>query len=86
MGPKLHTQLEEAKACFYSWRLVEAYNILRRYFDRLPFQPEPEHAEYIGLFVRTLAELGKDYELKFYVTELERWRADYRQARTTERR
>jgi len=64
--------LEQAKAYFYSLRLVEAYNILRRYFDRLPFQPEPEHAEYIGMFARTLSELGKEYDLNFYLGELER--------------
>jgi len=73
MELKTRTQLEEAKAYFYAWRLVEAYNIFRRFFDRLPFKPEKEHAEYIGMFVRTLVELGKEYELKFYVTELERW-------------
>ncbi len=73
MESKNRTQLEEAKAYFYAWRLVEAYNIFRRYFDRLPFKPEKEHAEYIGMFVRTLVELGKEYELKFYVSELEKW-------------
>src|SRR5687768_15731174 len=73
MESKNQKQLEEAKALFYAWRLVEAYNIFRRYFDRLPFKPERAHAEYIGMFVRTLVELGKDYELKFYVAELERW-------------
>jgi tetratricopeptide (TPR) repeat protein len=67
-----HKSLEKAKAFFYSWRMLEAYNIFRRYFDRLPFQPEKEHAEYIGTFVRVLFELGKEFELKFYLTELER--------------
>lgn len=74
MEPKTRTQLEEAKAYFYAWRLVEAYNLFRRFFDRLPFKPEKEHAEYIGMFVRTLVELGKEYELKFYVAELEKLR------------
>jgi len=72
MDSKLHNQLEEAKVHFRSWRLLESYHILRRYFDRLPFQPEKEHAEYIGIFVRVLLELGKEFELKFYMKELER--------------
>lgn len=72
MDPKLQAQLLEAKEHFYSWRLLEAYTIFRRYFDRIPFRPERGHAEYIGMFVRTLAELGKEYELKFYRSELER--------------
>src|SRR4051812_40813992 len=65
-------QLEEARALFYSWRLMDAYNILRRFFARLPFQPQKEHAEYIGMFARTLAELGKTRELQFHMSELER--------------
>jgi tetratricopeptide (TPR) repeat protein len=72
MDSKIQNNLLQAKAHFYSQRLVEAYNILRRYFDRLPFKPEDEHGEYIGMFVRVLAELGKDYELNFYLTELEK--------------
>jgi len=72
MGFNGLTQLLEAKEHFYSWRLLEAYAIFRRYFSRIPFKPEKEHAEYIGMYVRTLAELGKDRELQFYVPELER--------------
>ncbi len=72
MHTKNQTQLVKAKALVYAWKINEAYNIFRRYFDRLPFQPEKEHAEYIGLFVRVLFELGKEFELKFYLGELER--------------
>ena len=72
MDAKTKTQLEQAKAYCHEWRLQEAYSIFRRYFDRLPFQPEAEHSEYIGLFVRVLLELGKEYELRFYMHELER--------------
>jgi DNA-binding winged helix-turn-helix (wHTH) protein/predicted negative regulator of RcsB-dependent stress response len=72
MDSKTEKNLEEAKSLFYSLRLVESYNILRRFFDRLPFKPEPEHAEHMGMFVRTLVELGKEYELKFYLSEIER--------------
>lgn len=68
----IHSQLVVARDLFYSWRLVEAYAVLRRYFDRIPFKPEPEHAEYIGIFVRTLAEIGKQDELHFYLAELEK--------------
>lgn len=72
MDSKIHKQLEEAKTLFYSHRLVEAYNILRRFYDRLPFEQRPEHAEYIGMFARVLAELGKENDLRFYLSELER--------------
>lgn len=72
MDSRHKNNLEQARAYFYSLRLVEAYNILRRYFDRLPFQPEAEHAEYIGMFARVLSELGKEYDLNFYLGELER--------------
>lgn len=66
-------QLREAKEHFYGCRLVEAYHLFRRYFDRIPFAPEAGHAEYIGMYVRVLEELGKRSELDFYVAELERW-------------
>src|SRR5436305_1953975 len=75
MDAKTKTQLELAKAYCFQWRLQEAHSIFRRYFDRLPLRPEPEHAEYIGYFVRTLLELGKDYDLKFYTIELEKLHA-----------
>lgn len=76
---QLHRKsLEEASACFYSFRFAEAYNLLRRYFDRLPFRPEEAHAEYIGMFARVLAELGKQHELRFYMGELERLYAQRR--------
>lgn len=64
--------LEQAKVLFYSWRLIEAYHIFRRHFDRIPFQVNSDHAEYIGLFARTLLELGKERELEFYRNALER--------------
>jgi tetratricopeptide (TPR) repeat protein len=72
MDSKANKQLQAAKAYFYSWRLLDAYNVLRRYFDRLPFRPESGHAEYIGMFARILIELGKESELKFYMAELEK--------------
>jgi hypothetical protein len=72
MENKIKSDLEKARALFFSWRLLEAYNIFRRYYDRLPFKPEPEHAQYIGMFIRTMLELGKDFELKFYMGELEK--------------
>jgi len=72
MEEKTRKQLEEARAYFYSWKLTEAYVILRRFFDRMPFRIEKEHAEYISIFVRILGELGKNNELKFYVGELEK--------------
>lgn len=72
METKIHKQLEKAKAHFYLGQMVEAYNLFRRYFDRLPFKPEKGHAQYIGIFARVLLELGKEYELKFYMVELER--------------
>ncbi len=72
MTDKQATLLEEARQHFYAWRMLDAYNIFRRFFDRLPFSPEKEHADFIGPFVRILFELGKDFELKFYLQELEK--------------
>ncbi len=72
MDLKLKKNLEQARVYAYSTRYVEAYHILRRYYDRLPFQPEKEHAENISLFVRILMELGKDSELNFYLAALEK--------------
>lgn len=72
MEMKTQKELEKAKEHFYELRLVECYNILRRYFDRLPFKPEKEHGEYIGIFVRVLSEIGKKNELSFYLSELEK--------------
>lgn len=78
MDSKQEKDLEKAKKLFFNWRLLEAYQIFRRYFDRLPFKAEPGHAEYIGYFSRTLLELGKDYELKFYLNEIEKLYESYR--------
>jgi hypothetical protein len=72
MDPKTSAQLEKARAYYNSLHLVEAYNIFRRFFDRLPFKPEKEHADCIAMFARTLVELGKERELVFYLGELER--------------
>lgn len=71
MNSSLEKQLAEARALFYSWRLAEAYTKLRRFFDRLPFEPTPQHAEYMAMFVRTIVELGKERELEFYRSILE---------------
>lgn len=71
MDQKIHTDLERAVKHLYEWRLKEAYTIFKRYYDRLPFKPERGHLKYIGMFVRTLFELGKNRELQFYVTTLE---------------
>ena len=59
METKIQKELEKAKEYFYQLKLAEAYSILRRYFDRLPFKPEPQHGEYMGMFIRVLSELGK---------------------------
>jgi hypothetical protein len=72
MESKQQAQLEQAKAFFYAQKIAECYGILRRYFDRLPFKPEIGHSEYIGMFCRVLSEMGKDFELNFYVNELEK--------------
>lgn len=74
METKTQKELERAKDYFYQLKLPESYNILRRYFDRLPFKPEPEHGQYIGMFIRVLSELGKKNELSFYLQELEKLR------------
>jgi tetratricopeptide (TPR) repeat protein len=73
MDSKAHRDLEKAREHLFALRLVDAYNIFRRYYDRLPFEAEAGHAEYIGLFGRVLYELGKKHELKFYMAALEKW-------------
>ncbi len=72
MEKKITEQLEEARAHFYACNMAEAYRILRRFYDRLPFNVEESHSEYLPIFVRVLLELGKNEELKFYVKELEK--------------
>jgi tetratricopeptide (TPR) repeat protein len=69
---KTQIEIEKARAYFYQLKLADCYNILRRYFDRLPFKPEKGHAEFIGMFARVLSELGKKNELNFYMAELEK--------------
>ncbi len=64
-------QLELAKAHFYAWRMPEAYALFRRFFDRLPFEFDPAHAQYMGIYVRLLAEMGKEREMAFYRTIVE---------------
>lgn len=72
MDDKIKKELERASTQFYAGNLPETYRLLRRFYDRLPFKQEPEHAHYIGIFARTLLELKKEWELKFYMSELER--------------
>ena len=67
----LKTQLEEASRLFYVLSLYEAYHFFRRFFDRIPFCFEEEHADYSAMFCRVLLELGKARELEFYINELE---------------
>lgn len=72
MELKTQKELAKAKEYFQQLRLSDCYSILRRYFDRLPFKPEEGHAEFIGMFIRVLSELGKKNELNFYKVELEK--------------
>lgn len=71
MADKYLKDLERAKDLFYSWKIHEAYLLLRRFFDRLPFSPKREHALYLSYFVRCLLELGKERELNFYRNQIE---------------
>jgi tetratricopeptide (TPR) repeat protein len=76
-----HTKdLDKAKELFFSWKLHDAYAIFRRFFDRLPFSPQPEHALYLSYFIRCLLELGKERELNFYLNQIEtlssKWQTD----------
>jgi tetratricopeptide (TPR) repeat protein len=76
-----HTKdLNKAKELFFSWKLHEAYAIFRRFFDRLPFSPQAEHALYLSYFIRCLLELGKERELNFYLNQIEslssKWQTD----------
>ena len=64
--------LAQAELHYHAGRIPEAYGILRRFYDRLPFQQTAEHAKYLGYFIRTLLEMGKAFELNFYLREIER--------------
>ena len=78
MNEKFQKDMERGKELFYAWKLPEAYAIFRRFFDRLPFSPEPAHAIYLSFFIRCLLELGKERELEFYLRQIEslyeKWR------------
>ncbi|NBX75461.1 MAG: hypothetical protein EBQ92_02820 [Proteobacteria bacterium] len=80
MLEKQKKDLDKAKDLFFSWKLHEAYAVFRRFFDRLPFSPQPEHALYLSYFVRCLLELGKERELNFYLNQIEnlssKWQTD----------
>lgn len=71
MNQNFKEELEKGKTLFYSWKLQEAYVIFRRFFDRLPFSPQQEHALYLSFFIRCLLELGKERELDFYLRQIE---------------
>jgi tetratricopeptide (TPR) repeat protein len=75
--------LAQAEIHYHGGRIPEAYGILRRFFDRLPFQQTPEHAKYLGYFIRSLLELGKEFELNFYLREIERIHASRPSNETT---
>ena len=64
--------LPEAVAYFKKHQFFQAYKLLRRFFDRMPFEAEKKHTEYISLFARCLLELGKQRELEFYMRVLEK--------------
>lgn len=72
MESRTANQLAQAREHFFQCRLVDSYHLFRRYFDRLPFAVDDGHAEYVGMFVRILFELGKTNELNFYVPALEK--------------
>lgn len=72
MDSRTQQKLEEAKNLALTQHLVESYNIFRRFYDRLPFQIDQEHADYIGVFTRVMSELGKNEDLAFYISELEK--------------
>lgn len=80
MGNRAGFELEKAKEHFQALRLQDAYTLFRRFYDRLPFRHQPEHAEYMGMFIRVLYELGRENELFFYRKELEKLFHQYRSA------
>lgn len=72
MLEKQKKDLDKAKDLFFSWKLHDAYAIFRRFFDRLPFSPQAEHAHFLSYFIRCLLELGKERELNFYLNQVEK--------------
>ncbi len=65
-------KLAEARHCFYNYQFRQAYNLYHHAFATLPFAANPAQLEHIGHYARTLLELNRLEELRFYLPILER--------------
>jgi len=67
----LDDRAQEARQYFYAYQFRAAYQIYSRLFSTLPFHVTPSQLTHIAFYARTLIELGRLSELKFYIPILE---------------
>ena len=72
MKPSLSDKMQQAKAAFFSYDFRVAYRIYQGCYSRLAFRWESGHWDHLSYFVRTLLELDKKEELRFYLPILQR--------------
>ncbi len=71
MRPSEKEKLAEAQEYFRRYQFRQAYHIYRQSFSTLPFQLSDAHLEHVSHYARTLLELDRVDELKFYLPILE---------------
>lgn len=71
MNERHLSELKKGLQLYEELRLQEAYPFFRRFYDRIPFRLEPEHAQNLAVFIRILFELRKSQELQFYANVLQ---------------
>jgi len=62
-----------AQRHFYAYEFRPAYHLYRIVFSKIPFQQDDTILEHMSFFCRTLFELARLDELKFYLPFLERY-------------
>lgn len=71
MPVHLEEQLEEARRHFLAYEFRAAYHKYRRCFSSAPFQITESQLDHLGHYARTLLELNRTEELRFYLPILE---------------
>lgn len=69
--PCRETKLEEARRLFYAYRFRAAYQLYHQAFSTMPFKVTDAQLEHVGCYARTLIELDRLEELRFYIPILE---------------
>jgi hypothetical protein len=72
MRPSQEEKLAEARQYFYSYQFRQAYHLYHRAFSTLPFRITQPQLDHMSHYMRTLLELDRLDELKFYLPILER--------------